>query len=241
MADVQDFEPKATLLVVDDDEAIRSLVSRTLGARGYRVLTAANVVEMRRVLQASERIDVVILDIMMPGEDGLSACRRLEETGGPPVILLSALGEEADRILGLESGADHYLPKPCGAREILAHVHAVLRRQRKSAGEDRTEVRFLGYRVDLDAQEVFNAEGARVDISAGQYAILRVFLSRPRRVLTRDELLLAARGSDTEAFNRAVDVQVSRLRRKLKVDDHDLIRTVRNEGYMFMPKVTVLK
>ncbi len=226
----------ATLLLVDDDVRIRSLLAANLGARGYRVVTASSAAEMRRCL-SRQTVDVVILDIMMPGEDGLSACRRIEAEGGPPVILLSALGEETDRILGLDSGADRYLPKPCSSEEVLAHVRAVLRKQRKAVEPVRSFVSFSDYRVDLDSHELFNRDGALVDLSDGEFAVLRAFLTRPRRILSRNELLLAARGPDSEAFDRAIDVQVSRLRRKLKDADGALIRTVRNEGYMFTAKI----
>ena len=226
----------ATLLVADDDEQIRLLLSRSIGARGYRVLTASSASEMDQVL-AREEVHVVILDIMMPGEDGLSACRRLAAAGGPPVIVLSALGEENDRIVGLEIGADHYLTKPCSSHEILAHVRAVLRRQRRPDAKPGKTVSFSGFRVVLDAHEVYDRDGVLVHLSDGEFAVLRAFIERPRRILTRDELLLAARGRHSEAFDRAIDVQVSRLRRKLNGAEQDLIRTIRNEGYMFVPEV----
>jgi two-component system OmpR family response regulator len=231
-----ELDLEATLLVVDDDIRIRSLLETNLGCRGYRVLTASSAVEMRRAL-TQNRVDVVILDIMMQGEDGLSACRRLEKEDGPPVILLSALGEEADRILGLESGADRYLPKPCSSQEVLAHVRSILRKRRNSVEPTHEVLSFLGYRIDLDTHELVNPDGALVDLSDGEFAVLRVFLTRPRRVLSRNDLLLAARGSDTDSFDRAIDVQVSRLRRKLKDHDGTLIRTIRNEGYIFTPRV----
>lgn len=234
-----DVEAIAHILVVDDDVGIRVLLAERLGAYGYRVTTAAGVAEMEKVL-ARTAIDLVILDLMMPGEDGLAACRRLVEGNGPPVIILSALGEEQDRIVGLELGADHYLSKPCSPREILAHVRALLRRQR--GGGDAAERRiysFAGWRMDLDSHELFDPDGVLVHLSDGEFAVLRVFIERPRRVLSREELLQAARGPDSDAFDRAIDVQVSRLRRKLGAGDADLIRTVRNEGYLFVPRVAV--
>jgi two-component system OmpR family response regulator len=230
-------EPAGTLLIVDDDEGVRSLLARQLGSRGYMVVTAANAADMNREL-AIRHVDLVILDIMMPGEDGLSACRRLAASPGPPVIILSALGEEDDRILGLEIGADHYLPKPCSVREILAHVRTALRRQRMSAEmRSRNVMTFDGWRMDLDAHELHDPQGVLVLLSDGEFAVLRAFIQRPRCVLTRDQLLHAARGPDSDAFDRAIDIQVSRLRRKLGVRSDTLIRTVRNEGYMFVPKV----
>ena len=226
----------ATLLVVDDDRDIRLLLANSLGARGYRVETAANAHEMDEVL-ARTKVDLVILDVMMPGEDGLSACRRLTRSGGPEVIMLSALGEEQDRILGLEGGAGHYLPKPCSPREILATVRAALRKrgaERPSSGDAYV---FDGWRIDLGSHELFDPDGVLVGLTDGEFAVLRVFIERPRRVLSREALLAAARGPDSEAYDRAIDVQVSRLRRKLRASGDDIIRTVRNEGYLFVPRV----
>lgn len=230
-------EPNATILIVDDDDAIRALLAQSLGARGYRTRTARNAREMDNLL-ALNPVDVVILDIMMPGEDGLSACRRLAARAGPPVILLSARGSEEDRITGLEIGAIHYLPKPCSAREVLANVRTVLRHHRKSEIA-RKVVSFRGWRVDLAANEIFDPDGVLVLLTDGEFAVLRVFIERPRRVLSRDELLLAARGPDSESFDRAIDIQVSRLRRKLRAPGDTVFRTVRNEGYMLASQVVI--
>jgi two-component system OmpR family response regulator len=231
----------AHLLVVDDDAGIRVLLAERLGAYGYKVTAAASVAEMDRVL-ARGGIDLILLDVMMPGEDGLSACRRLIQNGGPPVIILSALGDEQDRIVGLEIGADHYLPKPCSPREILAHVRALLRRSAASEvqADDRRGYGFEGWRMDLDSHELLDPEGVLVHLSDGEFSVLRAFVEHPRRVLAREALLHAARGPDSEAFDRAIDVQVSRLRRKLRAGESDLIRTVRNEGYLFVPRVVPL-
>ncbi|MBB5719495.1 two-component system OmpR family response regulator [Stakelama sediminis] len=227
-----------TLLIVDDDRAIRDLLGRSLSAHGYRVLTAANVREMEDML-ACESVDLILLDIMMPGEDGLSACRRLTDGDGPPVVFLSALGEEPDRIAGLETGASHYLPKPCSAREVLATVRAALRHRDSAQPLERRVYGFSeGWRIDLTSHELFDPDDILVDLTDGEFAVLRAFIERPRRVLPRETLLEAARGPDTESFDRAIDVQVSRLRRKLKATDGTIIRTVRNEGYMFAPPVT---
>ena len=229
----------AHLLVVDDDAGIRVLLAERLGAYGYQVTAAGSVAEMDRVL-ARGGIDLILLDVMMPGEDGLSACRRLVQQGGPPVIILSALGDEQDRIVGLEIGADHYLSKPCSPREILAHVRALLRRSAASEVQEdgRRGYAFEGWRMDLDSHELFDPDGVLVHLSDGEFAVLRAFVEHPRRVLAREALLHAARGPDSDAFDRAIDVQVSRLRRKLRAGESDLIRTVRNEGYLFVPKVT---
>jgi two-component system, OmpR family, response regulator len=226
----------ATLLVVDDDREIRLLLANSLGARGYRVETAANAHEMDEVL-AHTKVDLVILDVMMPGEDGLSASRRLARTGGPEVIMLSALGEEQDRILGLEGGASHYLPKPCSPREILATVRAALRKRGADKPTSGDVYAFDGWRIDLGSHELFDPQGVLVGLTDGEFAVLRVFIERPRRVLSREALLAAARGPDSEAYDRAIDVQVSRLRRKLRASGDEIIRTVRNEGYLFVPRV----
>ena len=223
----------ATLLVVDDDRDIRLLLANSLGARGYRVETAANARDMDQVL-ARTPVDLVILDVMMPGEDGLSACSRIVKQGGPEVILLSALGEEQDRVRGLEIGAGHYLPKPCSPREILATVRAALRKRGVGPAPASEIYGFDGWRIDLGSHELFDPNGVLVGLTDGEFAVLRVFIERPRRVLSREALLQAARGPDSDAYDRAIDVQVSRLRKKLTgADGGELIVTVRNEGYLF--------
>lgn len=226
----------ATLLVVDDDRDIRMLLANSLGARGYRVETASNTRDMDQIL-ARMPVDLIILDVMMPGEDGLSACRRIARPDGPEIVLLSALGEEPDRILGLEVGAGHYLSKPCSPREILATVRAALRRRGSTASAEGDVYGFDGWRIDLGSHELFDPKGVLVGLTDGEFAVLRVFIERPRRVLTREALLSAARGPDSDAYDRAIDVQVSRLRRKLRSSGDEIIRTVRNEGYLFVPRV----
>ncbi|HEX7884394.1 MAG TPA: response regulator [Phenylobacterium sp.] len=231
----------ARILMVDDDPGIRDLVSDFLGKHGYSVETAADAAEMERVLERGS-VDLIVLDVMMPGEDGLAVCRRLSTAeGAPPIIMLSAMGEDTDRIVGLELGADDYLAKPCNPRELLARVRAVLRRaqQRATDGALGAGCEFAGWRLDLVRRELRSPPGVVVNLSSGEFSLLRAFVERPQRVLTRDQLLEFARGRDSEAFDRAIDVQISRLRRKLDDggDSHDLIRTIRNEGYMFTAKV----
>lgn len=239
LTNTESHDTSATLLVVDDDRDIRLLLANSLGGRGYRVETASNARDMDEIL-ASTPVDLVILDVMMPGEDGLSACRRIARPDGPEIIMLSALGEEADRIVGLEGGAGHYLSKPCSAREILATVRAALRR-RGPVTEPKNEIfAFEGWRIDLGSHELFDPQGVLVGLTDGEFAVLRVFIERPRRVLSREVLLQAARGPDSDAYDRAIDVQVSRLRRKLRAGGDDILRTVRNEGYLFVPRVTRL-
>ena len=229
----------ATILIVDDDPGIRAVVTESLSAHGLDVIEARNTREMDRLL-AEHTIDLIILDVLMPGEDGISACRRIARENGPPIIMLSAMDQTTDRIVGLEIGADYYLGKPCNPRELLAVVRATLRRRDGAASERRARLGFLGWTVDFAAFELRDSAGVLVHLTDGEFVVLRAFVERPRRVLTREQLLDAARGPDSEAFDRAVDVQVSRLRRKLKAVDGDLIRTVRNEGYMFMPMVQKL-
>ncbi|MCC2976571.1 response regulator [Sphingomonas sp. PL-96] len=223
----------AHILIVDDDAGIRTLLGGSLSAKGYAVHLAADTVEMDRIL-ATDTIDLVILDVMMPGESGLSACRRLARTC-LPIIMLSARAEEADRIHGLELGAGRYLSKPCSPREIAVHVQAALR----DRGHGRTSdaLRFAGWWIDLASHELLDPDGVLVDLTEGEFKVLRAFVERPRRVLSRDSLLEQARGPDSDAFDRAIDVQVSRLRRKLRARGDEMIRTVRNEGYMFVPDV----
>lgn len=225
-----------SIVVVDDDPGIRDLIAGSLGAHGYQVFTAPDARAMDRVL-GERRIDLVILDVLMPGENGISACRRLMGTRRQPVIMLSAMDEPSDRVAGLDGGADYYLGKPCNPRELLAVVRATLRRSAAREGADPAPLRigFCGWTVDFAAHELKDPSGVLVHLTEGEFAVLRVFVERPRRVLSREQLLNAARGPDSESFDRAVDVQVSRLRRKLRALDGELIRTVRNEGYMFVP------
>lgn len=231
------------ILLVDDDPGIRDLVSDFLSKHGYAVETAENGVAMDRAIAHAPRpFDLVVLDLMMPGENGLEIARRLSAKGGPAIIMLSAMGEDSDRIVGLEMGADDYLPKPCNPRELLARVRAVLRRRQDPAGEAPGVVaEFAGWRLDLVRRELTSPDGVLISLSDGEFSLLRVFVERPQTPLTREELLEHARGRETDSYDRSIDVQISRLRRKLDgaVRNHEeLIRTVRNEGYMFTPKVT---
>ena len=232
--------PSARILVVDDDPGVREVLADFLRGHGYAVETAEDGRRMDAAL-AGFAPDLVVLDLMMPGEDGLSICKRLSaEGGGPAVIMLSAMGEETDRIVGLELGADDYLPKPCSPRELLARTKAVLRRRREvpAPGAAASAIEFDGWSLDLVRRELRSAAGVVVNLSGGEFHLLRVLVERPGRVLTRDQLLDLARGPSSEAFDRAIDVQISRLRRKLEDGaGRDPIRTVRGEGYMFVGAV----
>ena len=234
-----DLAPPARILMVDDDPGIRDVVSDFLAMHGYSVDTAGDAREMERAL-ARGPVDLIILDVMLPGEDGLAICRRLAVEGSPPIIMLSAMGEDTDRIVGLELGADDYLAKPCNPRELLARIRAVLRRAESRERDTPTGAGcdFAGWRLDLVRRELRSPAGVVVNLSSGEFSLLRAFVEHPQRVLTRDQLLDFARGPTSEAFDRAIDVQISRLRRKLEDGtDSDLIRTVRNEGYMFTARV----
>lgn len=230
------------LLVVDDDQEIRTLLSQFLGRHGFRISTAANGGAMQRVLQDAS-VDLVILDLMMPGEDGLALCRRVRANSSLPVIMLTAMGEETDRIIGLEIGADDYLPKPFNPRELLARVKAVLRRSGAAHnGAPAAELLcFDGWRLNLQRRELHAPDAALVSLSAGEFGLLVAFAEHPQRVLTRDQLLDLARGRSAVPFDRSVDVQVSRLRRKLEDDPQrpTIIKTVRGTGYIFTPTVEV--
>jgi two-component system OmpR family response regulator len=235
MASMQaDAAPR--ILVVDDDPGIREVLCDYLVLHGYDAVGAASAAEMDRAV-AQQVPDLIVLDLMMPGEDGLSVCRRLAGKG-PPIVMLSAMGEDTDRIIGLELGADDYLAKPCNPRELLARVRAVLRRPRDEAAAEGPALTFAGWRLDLLRRELTRPDGRAVSLSAGEFALLRAFAERPGRVLTRDQLLERARGAEADVFDRAMDVQISRLRKKL--DDGsglEMIQTLRGEGYMFDVRV----
>ena len=237
------MDMQSLILVVDDDPELRELITVFLGGHGYRVQAAENAAQMSLAIER-ERPDLVVLDVMMPGEDGLSAARRLAAEKGPPVIMLSALGGDTDRIIGLEVGADDYLAKPCNPRELLARVRAVLRRT--SAAEDimATDARpyaFAGWRLDASRRDLRDPTGIFINLSDGEFSLLRSFVEHPQRILSRDQLLDLVHGGRAEIFDRAIDTQISRLRRKLNDRSKDeLIRTVRNEGYMLVPKVVRL-
>ena len=231
---MQEAAPR--ILVVDDDPGIREVLTDYLGQHGYAAEGAATAAEMDRAI-AARPPDLIVLDLMMPGEDGLSVCRRIAGKG-PPIVMLSAMGEDTDRIIGLERGADDYLAKPCNPRELLARVRAVLRRPRDEAAGDAPALLFAGWRLDLMRRELTRPDQQVVPLSAGEFALLRAFAERPGRVMTRDQLLERARGTDADIFDRAMDVQISRLRKKL--DDGsglEMIQTLRGEGYMFDVKV----
>lgn len=230
------------LLIVDDDREIRDLLGRFLKKHGYRVTTARDGKEMRRAL-ADWRIDLVVLDLMLPGEDGLVLCRDLRARSNLPVIMLTAMREETDRIVGLEMGADDYLPKPFNPRELLARVKAVLRRTTYATGGDPATtgsvLRFAGWKIDLARRRLESPQGLLIDLTAGEFDLLVAFVQHPQRVLSRDQLLDLTRGREAVPFDRSVDNQVSRLRRRVEADpkEPELIKTIRSGGYIFTATV----
>ncbi len=233
---------KPRVLVVDDDDGLRGLLQQYLESNGLTVDLAENGARMdARLAEATP--DVVILDLMMPGEDGLSIARRLRAASRLPIIMLSARGEDVDRIIGLEIGADDYLAKPFNPRELLARIRACLRRGQASesgpAGEYGRKARFGDFELDLDAQSLTRA-GAPVALTSAEFAILQIFVSHPNRVLTRDQLMDRLKGYDRDPFDRSIDVRVTRLRRKIEDNPAEprYLRTVWGQGYLFAPKGT---
>jgi len=220
----------ARILVVDDDDSIRDALCDYLARHGYAVRGAADGPELDAAL-LRDAVDLVVLDLMLPGEDGLSICRRLV-TRGVPVLMLSALGETADRILGLELGAADYLAKPFAPRELLARVRAVLRRPNEPPQEHSRCLQFAGFKLQLVDNRLDDQSGVPLPLTRNEFRLLRAFAERPQRLLSRERLLLATHGPQVDSFDRAIDLAISRLRRKLAARGGGaLIETVRGEGY----------
>jgi two-component system OmpR family response regulator len=231
------------ILIVDDQREICDLVQEYLSGEGYRVSTAQDGAGMRRVM-AQSPVDLVILDLMLPGEDGLTLARSLRQESSVGIIILTGRGEIVDRIIGLEMGADDYLPKPFHLRELLARVKSVLRRSATGAEKpaaSRSKARFAGWNLDLSSRELFSPLGKEVRLTTGEFDLLAAFVNNANQVLTRDRLLDLARNREAGPFDRTIDVQVGRLRRKLEDDPQrpTMIKTVRGTGYIFTPPVEV--
>ena len=230
------------ILVVDDQREICDVVQEYLTGEGYRVSTAHDGAGMRRTLGQSA-VDLVILDLMLPGEDGLTLARALRSESGIGIIILTGRGETVDRIIGLEMGADDYLPKPFHLRELLARVKSVLRRVQSRTGEpgqtSRSHAQFAGWSLDLSSRELMSPGGEEVRLTTGEFDLLAAFVNNPNQVLSRDRLLDLARNREAGPFDRTIDVQVGRLRRKLEDDPQNpsLIKTVRGSGYIFTPTI----
>jgi len=237
-----------SIWVIDDDEALRELLLRYLGEQGFVVRGLSDGAALDHALMEGARPDVFLLDLMLPGEDGLSIARRLRTGGATPIIMLSARGEDLDRIIGLEVGADDYLPKPFNPRELLARIRAVLRRAvvaeavpplaegiKMQSAPNMLE--YAGFCMDLDVHRL-TLDGDEVALTEGEFQLLRVFMQQPRRLLSREHLLDAVRGLDHSPFDRSMDVRVTRLRRKIEPDPAHprYLLTIRGEGYVFIPE-----
>lgn len=227
-------ECRTRILIVDDDPGLGELLARYLSDNGYQVAAVGDGAAMKRHL-AAHAVDLVLLDVMLPGEDGISLARSLYGQGCPPIIMLSARGEEVDRIVGLEVGADDYLPKPFSHRELLARMAAVLRR-RATPVDSGSRRRFGPFEADLEGRRLMR-NGEEIDLSGAEFALLKAFLDHPGRVLSRDMLVDLLKGYERAPFDRLVDVRVTRLRRKIEPDPARpvFIRTVWGEGYLFSP------
>ncbi|MBF0308506.1 MAG: response regulator [Magnetococcales bacterium] len=236
---------ESAILVVEDNREIRELVVRYLGEHAFRAVGVADGRAMRTLMER-EKIDLIVLDVMLPQEDGLSLCRTLREHSRIPIILLTALGEHSDRIVGLEMGADDYLTKPFDPRELVARIKAVLRRCQGEPEKPRpgktTRIRFAGWTLHLTRRELVDAEGLVEPLSAGECDLLLAFLHQPNQILSRERLLDLAHGKAAEQYDRSIDTQVMRLRRKIEEDPKDpkLIKTVWGGGYLFSAEVTPL-
>ncbi len=234
-------EKKMTqILVVDDDTRLRALLMRYLSEQGFTVQTASDGVQMDK-LKKREHFDLIVLDLMLPNEDGLSICRRLRGAGdSTPIIMLTAKGEEIDRIVGLEMGSDDYLPKPFNPRELLARIHAVLRRQKQNVPgapvAEKTLIRFGEVEVNLNTRTVRRKE-ENIALTTGEFSLLKVLLQHPNEPLSRDKLMTLARGREQGSFDRAIDVQISRLRKLTEKDPANprYLQTVWGFGYVFIP------
>ncbi|GGQ04539.1 osmolarity response regulator transcription factor OmpR [Shewanella litoralis] len=234
------------ILVVDDDMRLRSLLERYLLEQGFQVRSAANAEQMDRLLER-ENFHLLVLDLMLPGEDGLSICRRLRQQENPiPIVMLTAKGDEVDRIIGLELGADDYLPKPFNPRELLARIKAVMRRQTTEVpgapAQQEEMIEFGEFSLNLATREMFHGD-ENIALTSGEFAVLKVLVNHPREPLSRDKLMNLARGRDYSALERSIDVQVSRLRRLIEKDAANprYIQTVWGLGYVFVPDGTTRK
>lgn len=236
----------AHVLIVDDDSQIRSLLREYLERHNYRVSEAREGNEMQRALKRAN-IDLVVLDIMLPGDDGITLCRQLRQESDVMIIMLSAVAEEADRVIALEVGADDYLAKPFSPRELLARIKALTRRAKGELGESRRmrqlaeapPINFEGWQLDPNKRHLVDKDGVAVPLTSAEYDLLLAFLEHPNRVLTRDQLLDITKGKEAQPFDRTIDVQVARLRKKLEVDPKypQILLTVRGGGYQFTADV----
>ncbi len=231
------------ILIVDDDKGIRDVLGEFLVQQGYLISLAKDGDEMKSILDKSS-IDLIILDIMMPGEDGLRICRQLRVSSSVPIIMLTAIGEEMDRILGLEMGADDYLSKPFNPRELLARIRGILRRSSGKPEPDiepvgHSQYRFQGWRLDRAARKLYSPENLEISLSSGEFTLLLVFLERPQMVLSRDYLLDLTKNRSASPYDRSIDIQISRLRQKIEpnLKNPSILKTVRGGGYVLACEV----
>jgi two-component system OmpR family response regulator len=236
-----DVSTVAQILIVEDDREISALVARYLSQNGMRCVAARDGREMDRTLRDG-RFDLIVLDLNLPGEDGLSICRRLRQSTSIPIIMLTARSEDIDRIIGLEMGADDYLGKPFNPRELLARIRAVMRRQQGAQADPDTTpgaFAFNGWTLDASKRELNNPDDVRVAVTGAEFDLLRAFCERPGRVLSRDVLLDLTQGRTATPFERSIDILISRLRQKIERDprEPELIKTIRSGGYLFTPAV----
>ncbi|MDX2157890.1 MAG: response regulator transcription factor [Hyphomicrobiaceae bacterium] len=239
----EELAPEARIVICDDDSDLRHLLGEFLVEHRFAVVGVGSGRELDRLMRSGAQLDLIILDIMLPGQSGIEICRNLREQSNLPILMLTARGDETDRIVGLEIGADDYVSKPFSPNELLARIKALLRRSRISGGAGmvgrKRSYEFEGWRLDLLRRELRNPRGVIVDLSAGEYDLLVAFLEMPQRVLSRDQLLDAARSTDATNLDRSIDVQVSRLRRKIDTgaEGESFIKTVRGAGYMLVAAV----
>lgn len=237
-----DTEASAHILLVEDDVEIARMLADVLVESGFSASSATSAGEMD-VLLTEQAIDLILLDVMLPGEDGFSICRRLRSESGVPIIMLTALGEDVDRIIGLEIGADDYVSKPFNSRELVARIRALLRRSRITnaggAADRLVALRFAGWRLDPIERQLYNPDGVRVTTTSAEFDLLHAFCQNPGKVLSREQLLDLTHGGLAGPIERSIDVHVSRIRQKIEGDPHDpvLIKTVRLGGYVFTPTV----
>ena len=234
----------ARILIVEDDVAIHRMLSETLSENGFSVSVAISATEMDRALRREE-IDLVVLDVMLPGEDGFSICGRLRASSNLPILMLTALGEEVDRIVGLEIGADDYVTKPFNSRELVARIRALLRRVRSfgvKTGQRLGPLRFAGWRIVPAERRLLSPEGVRVTTTSAEFDLLIAFCQHSGEVLSREQLLELTHGGLAGPIERSVDVHISRIRQKIEPDPRDptFIKTVRLGGYIFTPEVEAL-
>lgn len=232
-----------TILVVDDDPELRQLLRDHLSGHGYNTLMAGDGIEMWRLL-ADDKVDLIVLDLMLPGDDGLTLCRELRNRTAIPILMLSARGDETDRVIGLEVGADDYIAKPFGPRELLARIKSILRRVGELGTKRGAQSRQLPlglWLLDVDTRYLINPDGIVISVSSGEFKLLKLFAESPNRVLSRDQLLEVLAGREAGPYDRTVDVMISRLRRRLGDDGREpaLIKTIRNEGYLLASTATL--